>query len=141
MMYLTLSLFFASWHHVYTCSRLLMCICIPVIMHTHPIALTHAYSFVCRTPRPAQLELCLAPVLHPSLSLLISSQPRKSNRRQHQQCSALAWPACLSYFQPPPALRMQARAGRKKAEGPDSYLLLSSGLCPLWLRKKSSRGV
>ncbi len=90
-----------------------------------PTYLTHMYTPVaCPTQRSLICVWLLSCVL-PCLCWL-AERPRKPYRRRHQRRSAPTWPACLSYFQPPPpGLRMQPGARRKKAEDPDSYLLLA----------------
>lgn len=58
------------------------------------------------------LDLCLAPVLHLLLSLLISGVAEEVLR---ETTATLTWPACLGYFQLPPA-RPQDAAQRQKSE-------------------------
>ena len=104
--------------HVCTCSQLLMHICMQVSVHAHPRTCTHAHS--CRLPHPLETDLCLAPVLHPPLSLLISGTAEEVLQETTPTArSATTWPACLGYFQPPPAWPQDAAQSEKKeSRGP-----------------------
>lgn len=129
--------------HVRTCIKLLMHMCLQVSMHArpdqHPHTYTHAHS--CRLPHPVEPDLCLAPVLHPPLSLLISGMAEEvlQETTATALCSDLA---CMSGLFPAAAWPQDATQSKKK-ESRGSWLPSApgSGLCPQWLRKKSSRGV
>lgn len=126
---------------VYTCFSFCMdmcrwaCRCKHTLAYTH-IAHTQAHS--CRRPHPAEPDPCLAPVLYPPLSLLISSAAeevlQETTARAH--CSDLACMSGAISSRRLHGFRMQSRAKKKESRG--SWLLSTpsaSGSCPPWLRK------
>lgn len=121
----------------------------PVHLHTGKRACTPKYTpnILPHTHAPVACPTQWTPICVWLLSCILlclcwlAGRRRKPYRRRHQQRSAPTWPACLGYFQPPPGLRMQPRVRRKKAEDPDSYLLLALDHVLGGSGKKPSRGV